>query len=319
MPVHERGAGGRRTGDAADDQSVSFVDDNFLANVPRAFKIVELIRQRGIKMNYYGMQARTDTISKHPDLVEAWREVGLETILIGFEAATQARLDAVSKGATVEQNEKAMDILNRLRIHMWGAFIVDPAVHEGGLPANSRPTASRRAIIYPQFTILTPLPGTDLYQRAVPRAGDARLPPVRRPARRAAHAAAARGVLQGVRRPLPAGQPGLVYDWISSGRITIDRARKAREILMELGNPENFLKGEQAAAASPAPGRIPRGLEMCVGWHGHAPLRDRACGRQARSPNIGWPCHPGIWLDELQGISTISRTRRAAMATRRHA
>ena len=125
--------------------SVSFVDDNFLANVPRAFKIVELIRERGVKLTYYGMQARTDTISKHPDLVAAWREIGLETILIGFEAASQARLDSVSKGATLEQNEKADGHPQPPAHPHVGRVHRRPAVHEGGFPANSRPTASRRA------------------------------------------------------------------------------------------------------------------------------------------------------------------------------
>jgi hopanoid C-3 methylase len=225
--------------------SISFVDDNFLANVPRAFKIVELIQKRGVKMRYYGMQARTDTISKHPDLVKAWKEIGLETILIGFEAATQSRLDAVSKGATIEQNERAMDILNELHIHMWGAFIVDPAFTKEDF-RELKEYRERKGVIYPQFTILTPLPGTDLYQEKYNElvTHDYRLfdalhavLPTRLPREEFYKEFAS------LYRP---DNPGLIYDWISSGRITMDRARQARKILMDLGKPENFLQGERA-------------------------------------------------------------------------
>ena len=231
--------------------SVSFVDDNFLANVPRAFKIVELIKQRGVKMTYYGMQARTDTISKHPDLLAAWREIGLETVLIGFEGATQAQLDAVSKGATIEQNERAMDILNNLHIHMWGAFIVDPAFTKEDFKA-LKTYRETQGVIYPQFTILTPLPGTDLYAEKYNElvTHDYRLfdalhavLPTRLPREEFYKEFAA------LYRP---DNPSLIYDWISSGRLTIERARQASKILMELGKPENFLQGERAAGLSAA-------------------------------------------------------------------
>ena len=236
--------------EAAKTRTISFVDDNFLANVPRAFKIAELIRERGIEKQF-GMQARTDTISKHPDLLKTWREIGLETVLIGFEGANQAKLDAVSKGATIEQNERAMDILNGLGVHMWGAFIVDPDfTHEDF--QELKQYRETRGIIYPQFTILTPLPGTDLYEERQDElvTRDYRLFD-------ALHAVLPTLLpreefykeFAGLYRP---DNPALIYDWISSGRITMERARKAREILMELGNHENFLRGERAVDRSAA-------------------------------------------------------------------
>jgi len=237
--------------EAAATRTISFVDDNFLANVPRAWKILELIRQRGIRKEF-GMQARTDTISRHPDLLAAWREAGLETILIGFESATQEKLDAVAKGATIEQNEQAMDILNRLRVHMWGAFIVDPQFTRDDF-RQLKAYRESRGVIYPQFTILTPLPGTDLYRERYHElvTHDYRLFD-------ALHAVLPTLLpreefykeFAGLYRP---DNPGLVYDWISSGRLTMERARRARDILMELGNYENFLQGERAVGLAPAP------------------------------------------------------------------
>ncbi len=231
-------------------RTIGFVDDNFLANVPRAHKIADMIRERGIKKEF-GMQARTDTISRHPDLLAKWREVGLETILIGFEGASQKHLDAVAKGATIEQNERAMDILNGLRVHMWGAFIVDPQWTREDF-RQLKAYREEKGIIYPQFTILTPLPGTDLYDEKYDElvTHDYRLfdalhavLPTRLPREEFYKEFA------GLYRP---DNLGLIYDWISSGRITMERARKAREILMELGKPENFLQGERAVGLTTA-------------------------------------------------------------------
>ncbi len=234
--------------EAAPATSLSFVDDNFLAHVPRAWKILELIEERGIRKRF-GMQARTDTISKHPDLMAAWKEAGLHAVLIGFEAATQEMLDKVAKGATLEQNERAIAILNDLGIDMWGAFIVDPDFAREDFHTLKR-YREDQGILYPQFTILTPLPGTDLYaeleDRLVTR--DYRLfdalhavLPTRLPREEFYKEFAA------LYRP---DNPGLVYDWIRSGRLTMEEARQARTILMELGNPENFLKGEEAVGLS---------------------------------------------------------------------
>jgi len=229
--------------------AVSFVDDNFLSHVPRAWKILELIRERGIEKTY-GIQARTDTISKNPDLIAEWKDVGLETILIGFEGATQEQLDAVSKGATIEQNERAMEILNDLGVHMWGAFIVDPQCTAEDFDTLKR-YREEKGIIYPQFTVLTPLPGTDLYEQRKSEltTHDYRLfdalhavLPTRLPREEFYQHFAS------LYRP---DNMDLAYELISSGRITMERARKAHNILAELGDYRNFLKGEEAVG-SPA-------------------------------------------------------------------
>ena len=228
--------------------TVSFLDDNFLANVPRAWRILELIRQRGIKKEF-GMQGRTDTISQHPDLIAAWRESGLETILIGFEGASQQKLDHVAKGATIEHSERTIQILDSLSVKMWGAFIVDPQFTREDFQ-ELKAYREKRGIIYPQFTILTPLPGTDFYEERRHElittdyqlfdALHAVLPT--RLSREEFYKEFA-----GLYRP---DNPDLLYKWISAGRITMDRARRAREILMELGNYKNFLRGEQAVGLS---------------------------------------------------------------------
>lgn len=141
---------------------VCFVDDNFLQSFRRAERLYQLIKDAGLKLRYWA-QVRSDSVVKRPDLVRRWAEIGLHSVLVGFESIVDRELAAINKHNSVATNERAMDILTDAGIDMWGAFLVDPqwtAAEFDGLIDYVR----GKHILYPQFTVLTPLPGTDLFQ-----------------------------------------------------------------------------------------------------------------------------------------------------------
>lgn len=142
---------------------VCFVDDNFMQNIKRAERIYELIKEAGIKKKYW-MQARTDSIARHPKLIEHWAEIGLSTILVGFEKFREEELAALNKNNSIALNEKAVGIMHQFGVDIWGAFIVDPAWGEEDFTALIDYCRSLK-INFPQFTILTPLPGTEFFQQ----------------------------------------------------------------------------------------------------------------------------------------------------------
>ena len=47
-------------------RNIFVTDDNFLASVPRAETIADLLLERGIKKRFI-FQARTDSIARHPE------------------------------------------------------------------------------------------------------------------------------------------------------------------------------------------------------------------------------------------------------------
>ncbi|MBI2304018.1 MAG: cobalamin B12-binding domain-containing protein [Chloroflexi bacterium] len=142
--------------------TVCFVDDNFLQNVRRAEHLHHLIKEAGIKARYW-MQARADTIAKRPDVIKKWAGIGLSAVLVGFEKFRQEELVSVNKRTTVEINERAMDVLHRYGVDMWGSFIVDPQWSKLDFEALID-YVRRMKICFPTFTILTPLPGTIFFQ-----------------------------------------------------------------------------------------------------------------------------------------------------------
>ena len=142
---------------------VCFVDDNFLQDIRRAERIYQLIVERGIKKKYW-MQARTDSIARNPRVIAHWAEIGLSTILVGFEKFREEELATLNKKSSIALNEKAVEIMHRYGVDIWGAFIVDPAWDEEDFTALIEYVRSFK-ISFPQFTILTPLPGTDFFQQ----------------------------------------------------------------------------------------------------------------------------------------------------------
>jgi len=97
-------------------------------------------------------------------LVEKWVEAGLHGVLLGLEGATDEMLGSVNKHNTLETNIQAIRILQELDVIIWSAFIIDPM---WGVEDFDRLTdfIMEWELSPTQFTILTPLPGTDLYRQ----------------------------------------------------------------------------------------------------------------------------------------------------------
>lgn len=71
----------------------------------------------------WGCQIRTDTVVRHPNLIQMARNAGLCLVLIGFESYVQDALDFVSKGTTVDMNIAASEILRKNNIIILGAHV----------------------------------------------------------------------------------------------------------------------------------------------------------------------------------------------------
>lgn len=140
---------------------ILFVDDNFLVDIKRAEEMAYLIRASGIKKTYT-IQARSDTITKNPDIIKLWKEIGLGTVFIGFEKAENEGLQALHKNNKIENNDKALKILDTLNINVWASFIVDPDYDLKDF-RRLKEYIYDRQIKTPTFSILTPLPGTELF------------------------------------------------------------------------------------------------------------------------------------------------------------
>ncbi len=147
-----------------DTQHVFFTDDIFWMNVKRAKELARQIKAAGIK-KYFKLQTRSDIICRHPEIIEMWKECGKLSIFLGLEAVDDEGLTSVNKKNNVANNNRAIEICQELDVGYSPNFIVDPDWDREHF-RKLRDWVSRTGAYNSGFSILTPLPGTDLWNEA---------------------------------------------------------------------------------------------------------------------------------------------------------
>lgn len=143
---------------------VFITDDIFWLDVKRGEELAQAIKESGIRKSFL-VQTRTDIIVKFPHLVEMWKDLGYLTAFLGVEKVDDAGLAAVNKSNSAENNVRAIEILKELKVGYSCNFIVDPNWDREDF-ARLRKWMDDMATYNAGFTVLTPLPGTDLWDEA---------------------------------------------------------------------------------------------------------------------------------------------------------
>jgi len=149
---------------ALEAPSVFITDDIFWMDVRRGEELARQIKAAGIR-KYFTVQTRTDIICKFPHLIEMWKDCGDLAIFLGVEAVTDAGLSSVNKKNSADNNLRAIEILKELGVGFTSNFIVDPAWGPEDF-AHLREWIAEHGTYNSGFTVLTPLPGTDLWEEA---------------------------------------------------------------------------------------------------------------------------------------------------------
>ena len=141
---------------------IRLVDANTFGNVPQSRELCQKIGESGIKKQFVA-DVRSDTVVRHPDLFREWRKVGLRSVIIGFEEIDDRRLSAMGKTNTTAVNTEAINILHDIGITIVGDFIISPDFDEDQFQA-LRDYLEKNPVDLLMPSILTPLPGTPLYE-----------------------------------------------------------------------------------------------------------------------------------------------------------
>jgi len=144
--------------------AIFITDDIFWMNVKRGEEMARQIKAAGIK-KFFTVQTRTDIICKFPHLIEMWKDCGKLAIFLGLESITDEGLKAVNKKNTADNNIQAIKILQQLGVGFTPNFIVDPAWDRDDFK-RLRDWIAEMGAYNSGFSILTPLPGTDLWDSA---------------------------------------------------------------------------------------------------------------------------------------------------------
>ncbi len=102
------------------------------------------------------------SIAHHPEVIAQWKKLGLENIFIGFEKPSQKGLESVNKHNSVENNDKSVSVLRAYGLEPVTSFIVNPDYTHEDFEVLKQ-YVRKLKLQQPSFSILTPLPGTPLY------------------------------------------------------------------------------------------------------------------------------------------------------------
>ncbi len=142
---------------------IRLVDANTFGNPEHALNLAEAIESAGIKKQFLA-DVRSDTVVRHPELLKRWKEIGLRAVIIGFEEIDDTALGAMNKENSARTNRQAIEILHQIGLTIVGDFIIDPDYTEQQFDKLDA-FVKQQQIDLPMHTILTPLPGTRLYQQ----------------------------------------------------------------------------------------------------------------------------------------------------------
>ncbi len=143
-------------------KNLVFVDDNIMGHPSYAEKLFE--RLKDLRKNFLA-QAST-SILKTPQLIRKAAEAGCKALFIGLETLSPKNLADIAKRVNVV--EKYKELVNRLHdngIAIIGAFMLGLDDDDEGVFERTAEFAEKAQIDVPQFSIVTPLPGTVFYEQ----------------------------------------------------------------------------------------------------------------------------------------------------------
>lgn len=152
---------------------INFVDDLAFSDIDGADELGTELLRLGVNKRFWA-QIRLDNVwpkeaakrKRHQAVFEKLAQAGLDMVLVGIESFDDEELKRVNKGTTADQNERGIEFLRSIGVKIWGAQIVFPEWDIANFDTIIK-VNQRLGIEVPQFTILTPLPGTPDYERAV--------------------------------------------------------------------------------------------------------------------------------------------------------
>jgi len=145
------------------DHFVFFCDDNFTANQGRARELLEAMIGAGFRFPW-STQVRAD-LARDPELVRLMKRAGCHTVFIGFESVNPRSLTEMNKNQSLEDIRDAIRVIQAAGIHIHGMFVFGFDGDDWATVEATVRFARETRLASVQLLLLTPLPGSELYQR----------------------------------------------------------------------------------------------------------------------------------------------------------
>ena len=140
-----------------------FIDDNIAAEPRYAKSLFKSLEKR--KIRWMG-QCNLADLGEHPQLIELAAKSGCRVLNFGLESVNQESLDKVNKGfQKVSDYRELLGKINNAGIFISSEMILGLDFDDVSIFNKIVKFIEDNRIASPKFYILTPIPGTDWYQR----------------------------------------------------------------------------------------------------------------------------------------------------------
>jgi anaerobic magnesium-protoporphyrin IX monomethyl ester cyclase len=147
-----------------DFNAVAFVDDTFNLSPKRVIEICHGIVEKKLDLWWWCL-SRIDLLLRNEEMVKEMVRAGAKSVFIGVESSSPRTLEELRKGIHVEETVQTVEMLKRNGLEIHASYIL------GGLHDTVKTIhdtirfAKRLDTNVAQFAILTPYPGTAVYEQ----------------------------------------------------------------------------------------------------------------------------------------------------------
>jgi radical SAM superfamily enzyme YgiQ (UPF0313 family) len=147
------------------ERDVFFTDDIAFLQRESYEELADAIEAAGLTDMSFSCETRADLVMKYPETFKRWKEIGLHMVFLGIEKMDDDGLDSVrkrTKGGALT-NLAAIEYLEDCEISPLASLIADPGWDDEDFDRLEE-TVKLHKLTNPGFTVLTPLPGTELWE-----------------------------------------------------------------------------------------------------------------------------------------------------------
>jgi len=143
--------------------AITFADDNIIADPAYAKRLFQAL----ISLNISWTSQCSLNITQDQELLDIATRSGCRALLIGFESILQESLDGTNKGGVnrVAHYRDAIASLRSRNINIFGSFVFGFDQDNADVFERTLQFVAETDMTFPMFHILTPIPGTRLYDR----------------------------------------------------------------------------------------------------------------------------------------------------------
>jgi radical SAM superfamily enzyme YgiQ (UPF0313 family) len=139
------------------------VDDNFISRTRYTKDLLRAMARMEPKITGWSAET-TLNVANDEEMLDLFKAAGCATLIIGFESVTEASLDAMDKPVNYCLTyQEAIDRIHARGMTIIGNFIVGFDTDTRGVFKQTFDFVQKTGILYPFFSILTPMPGTNLF------------------------------------------------------------------------------------------------------------------------------------------------------------